>query len=102
MNKPFAFQFDWNRPWTDYKHGFTSSSGYWLGLEAVHQLTTFNSYRLLIAFFCTDGMQHVVEYGSFKIGDEMSTNYTINISRFALCQSRISYKNVGDMRTETQ
>jgi len=41
--------FDWKLPWDDYKAGFGSiDANFWLGLEKVHLLTTYQVYRLRV------------------------------------------------------
>ena len=39
----------WNLPWADYKAGFGSTDGdFWLGLEKMHLLTSFQPYHLRV------------------------------------------------------
>ena len=81
MNRPSTTS-SWSLDWSSYRNGFTlADSGYWLGLEQVHQLTSSASYRLLVEFiFSGSSVWTSVQYQSFVIGDEVNTQYTLTIS----------------------
>ena len=85
MRKKTVDVFNWNLPWTSYKNGFGSFSGrnFWLGLENVHQLTMSSKYRLRIEMKVdSTGEWQSVEYWSFIVGDEYSTDYQLNIDGY--------------------
>jgi hypothetical protein len=70
------------RGWDDYKRGFGDKNGeYWLGLDAIHNLT--NSYENKIRIDLKDFDLNTVFalYDSFKIGSE-SENYTLLVGNF--------------------
>ncbi len=70
----------WNQTWSSYKNGFTlTDGGYWLGLEQVHQMTSSASYRLLVELFM-NGVWSSIQYQSVAIGDEVNTQYKLNVS----------------------
>ena len=74
--------FNWTLPWASYKNGFGSvgDSNYWLGLERVYMLTSTSNYRLRIEMKDKNtGFWYSVEYWSFKVGDEASTKYRLNV-----------------------
>ena len=81
MNRPNMTS-SWNQNWVSYKNGFTlADSGYWLGLEQVHQMTSSASYRLLVEFICSGDIDwQKAEYQSFSIGDELNTQYKLNVT----------------------
>ncbi|XP_063915270.1 fibrinogen C domain-containing protein 1-like isoform X1 [Zophobas morio] len=57
--------------WTDYKNGFGSLSGeFWLGLEALHQLTGFDANELLVELEDFEGGKVHAAYNAFAVGSE--------------------------------
>ena len=83
----FLRRFDGSVPfesyaWADYKNGFGNASGeYWIGLEALHNLTTAHNYTLRVDMedFANDTFW--AEYSDFSVGPE-SDNYRLSISGF--------------------
>jgi len=49
ITQRLGYAFNWNLSWADYKAGFGSiDADFWLGLEKIHLLTSFQPYRLRI------------------------------------------------------
>jgi Fibrinogen beta and gamma chains, C-terminal globular domain len=70
-------QGNWSQPWSSYRDGFTlSKTDLWIGLERMHHLTSFASYRLRLEMYIpNDGSNwRSVEYSTFTISSE-STGY---------------------------
>ncbi|KAK3767637.1 hypothetical protein RRG08_006743, partial [Elysia crispata] len=69
---------DFNRYWADYKNGFGEAPGdFWLGNEAVHNLTVRNHYRLRVDVR-VNGQELFAEYAFFRIESE-SNNYRLRL-----------------------
>ena len=74
---------DFNRTWTRYRQGFGNLSiNFWLGLDAIHNLTKKGSMLRIDVTKKVDGSQVYTKYNHFKIGNE-STNYKLHISGYA-------------------
>ena len=70
------------RNWTDYKNGFGSlQTDLWLGLEAMHQITTKQPHKVRFEMTANNGTAYVAEYSRFKIGSE-TTNYRLDIAGY--------------------
>uniref|UniRef100_A0A7M5X1L9 Fibrinogen C-terminal domain-containing protein n=1 Tax=Clytia hemisphaerica TaxID=252671 RepID=A0A7M5X1L9_9CNID len=78
--KKFNGSVDFHRTWTEYKNGFGDASGeYWLGNEALHQLTKSGGpYEWIFKATAFDGTVQVSRYDDFSIGNE-STNYLLSV-----------------------
>ncbi|XP_078484274.1 uncharacterized protein LOC100175832 [Ciona intestinalis] len=64
---------DFQRNWDDYKVGFGNNSGeFWLGLEALHQMTRRSGCRLRVDIWDYSEDHAFAEYSEFSIGDEAS------------------------------
>ena len=62
---------DFYRNWNDYKEGFGNASGeYWLGNDAIYQLTSQSSYKLKVVIKDVDNVTSHAIYDTFKIFDE--------------------------------
>ena len=86
MSKNIFVTYNWDLPWASYKNGFGSlvDSNYWLGLEKIHHLTNSGKYRLRIEFKESfAGRWYSVEYWSFKVGDEATTKYQLNVNGYS-------------------
>jgi len=84
MTRDIASGFNWNQSWTDYKQGFGSIGweDYWMGLEAVHLLTTSGSYRLRVEWQeSVTKYWFSIEYWLFYVDDEAS-DYTLNVKSY--------------------
>lgn len=78
--------FNWALSWASYKTGFGSAGGsdFWLGLERLHLLTSSAKYRLRIELqWIYNGTWSSVEYQSFSIGDEATSQYQLNLGGLA-------------------
>ena len=77
--------FNWNLPWATYKNGYGSvgDNNYWLGLENIYQLTSSSNYRLRIELKAqSSSAWNSVEYWSFKVGDEATKKYLLNVDGY--------------------
>jgi hypothetical protein len=76
--------YNWALPWSDYKAGFGSPDDhFWLGLEAIHQLTSNADYQLRIEFHLSGtGMSYWAEYASFEVLDE-GHKYQLSVMTFS-------------------
>ncbi|KAK3722857.1 hypothetical protein QZH41_020438, partial [Actinostola sp. cb2023] len=73
---------DFYRSWDDYKRGFGNKFGeYWLGLDAIHALTSQGSYRLRVDMEDFEGNTTYAEYDSFNVADE-ADNYRLTIGAY--------------------
>ena len=62
---------DFNRHWSDYKHGFGNLSGeFWLGLERIHRLTSDNNSMLRVDMEDFEGGSAYAEYSFFGVRSE--------------------------------
>ena len=62
---------DFNRYWSDYKHGFGNLSGeFWLGLERIHRLTSDNNSMLRVDMEDFKEGSAYAEYSSFGVRSE--------------------------------
>ncbi|XP_076316267.1 uncharacterized protein LOC143228794 isoform X2 [Tachypleus tridentatus] len=73
---------DFYRPWEDYKQGFGDPSGeYWLGNEAIHQITSSDNYTLRLDMWDTYGRYIFAEYDLFYVENE-ADNYRLTIGGY--------------------
>ena len=69
-----------NKNWKKYKNGFGSlQTDLWLGLEAMHQITTKQPHKARFHMIADNGTAYMAEYSSFKVDDE-ATNYRLSVS----------------------
>ena len=62
---------DFNRYWSDYKHGFGNLSGeFWLGLERIHRLTSDNNSMLRVDMEDFEEGSAYAEYSFFGVRSE--------------------------------
>ena len=62
---------DFFRDWQDYKTGFGYPDGeFWLGLDALHNLTSEADYDLRIDFTTVKGLRYHVVYKNFSVDSE--------------------------------
>ena len=82
IQRRFSGSVDFYRGWVDYKEGFGDASGeYWLGNEAIHQLTSRSSYRLKVVLKGWDNETANAIYDTFKISNE-TDSYRLAIGDF--------------------
>nr|XP_002733735.2 PREDICTED: polycystic kidney disease protein 1-like 2-like [Saccoglossus kowalevskii] len=73
---------DFNRSWVDYKEGFGNVDGdYWMGNDAIHNMTSQTSYKMRIDLKKFDGDTAFAEYDSFWIEDE-AHNYVLHLGSY--------------------
>jgi len=60
----------------------STSGNYWLGLNAIHQLTASNQFKLNVVLTTTAGITYSVNYTTFAVGDA-STLYALTIGGFS-------------------
>jgi len=69
------------RNWADFKNGFTSANGYWLGLEDLHQITKKGKWQLLLKFqYESDKTWGQAVLDDFSIGPE-SDGYRLKFGK---------------------
>ena len=74
---------DFDRNYTDYENGFGDRNGeFWLGLQTIHQLTTFPCTELRIDMETYDGTQYVAKYSTFIVGSKDS-GYLLTLDGFS-------------------
>eukprot|EP00795_Rhopilema_esculentum_P013618 gene13618-biopygen3609 len=77
---------DFNRGWSDYKHGFGDvGKNMWMGLENMHSLAGLNSnttLRIELKHRLKGDELFFAKYGSFKIGNE-TDGYRIRVSGYS-------------------
>eukprot|EP00795_Rhopilema_esculentum_P013615 gene13615-biopygen3606 len=77
---------DFNRGWSDYKHGFGDvEKNMWIGLENMHSLAGLNSnttLRIELKHRLKGDELFFAKYGSFKIGNE-TDGYRIRVSGYS-------------------
>ena len=71
------------RGWGEYKRGFGNKSReFWLGLDAIHELTRRGSASLRVELTTAAGSKYYAKYTNFGIGTE-SSEYKLVISRYS-------------------
>ena len=84
-----ANSFDKN--WTEFKAGFSDSSGnFWLGNDNIHQLTNSRSCTLKITFTTSSGTSEYANYAGFKIDTE-ANGYKIMTASLVRGSSTITF-----------
>ena len=58
------------------------SGDYWIGLEALHQLTTSGRYKLRVDMQALNGTWFWEEYAGFSVGGAAS-NYTLTVTGYS-------------------
>ncbi|XP_070173463.1 ryncolin-1-like [Littorina saxatilis] len=73
---------DFYRNWTSYQNFFGDLTGnFWLGLDALHMLTSRQQYELRVDLMMWNGTKGYVTYNNFSISDS-SDNYRLNFDSF--------------------
>ncbi|XP_070188811.1 microfibril-associated glycoprotein 4-like [Littorina saxatilis] len=73
---------DFYRDWNQYQQGFGSMNGeFWLGLDALHMLTSRQEQELRVDLMKWDGTKGYATYSNFSISDS-SNNYRLNLGSF--------------------
>jgi hypothetical protein len=67
--------------WIDYKNGFVGNPMSFIGLDALHLLTCPDGMRLKAEYESGAFGLTTAEYGTFKVGDELST-YQVTIGGY--------------------
>lgn len=75
---------DFNRDWNDYVSGFGNTNGeFWLGLEAIHQLTKVGRHELRFDMIEKhQGTRYYAKYRFFKVGPA-SDNYRLTVRGYS-------------------
>ena len=80
---------DFNRGWNDYVNGFGDIDGnYWMGLEAIHQLTTANDVSISINIETFEGEPFTLKLEMFSVGNAES-KYAWNFSGYSQSSGRV-------------
>lgn len=62
---------DFKKSWNEYREGFGDFTGdFWLGLDAIHKLTSEFSYQLRIDMRTTESEQLYAQFNQFKVAGE--------------------------------
>ncbi|RUS87318.1 hypothetical protein EGW08_004930 [Elysia chlorotica] len=73
---------DFYRDWTSYRDGFGSLTGdFWIGNEAIHQLTNSAAFELRVDIRFKDEEQFA-EYGLFRIEEE-ANKYRLHVDQYS-------------------
>jgi hypothetical protein len=73
---------DFYRDWNDYVEGFGEPDGnYWMGLEAMHQMTNSGDMELRVDLQKFDGSSAYATYTTFSVGD-IRTKYRLSIGGY--------------------
>ena len=82
IQKRFDGSVDFYRNWTEYKEGFGDENGeFWLGNEALHQMTSSANYTLKIYVTNWENITKYAIYNIFQIADE-ADNYRLTIGGY--------------------
>ncbi|KAG3263007.1 angiopoietin 4 [Ictidomys tridecemlineatus] len=74
---------DFQRSWKEYKEGFGNPAGeYWLGNEAIHQLTSRATYSLRVELEDWEDQEAYAQYERFQLGSEAQL-YRISVSGYS-------------------
>ncbi|XP_065052341.1 fibrinogen C domain-containing protein 1-like [Rhopilema esculentum] len=77
---------DFQRGWSDYKHGFGNvEKNFWIGLQNMHSFTSPNAsttLRIELKHWLRGDNLFFAKYGSFEIGNE-TDGYTLSVSRYS-------------------
>ncbi|XP_048751396.1 ficolin-1-like [Ostrea edulis] len=72
-----------DKPWHNYKTGFGEpSKNYWIGNDAIHNLTKANNQELRVDITMNSGEKVYAKYSIFRVGDETS-KYRIFVNGFS-------------------
>ena len=83
IQKRFNGSVDFNRNWTDYKNGFGDACGeYWLGNEALHQLTSNRTFKLRIIMESYHNFTKYAIYDTFSLANEVN-GYRLNLGTYS-------------------
>ena len=84
IQQRLGFTFDYDLPWADYKVGFGSiDADFWLGLEAMHLLTSSQPYQLRVEVLREwNELWYSAEYWSFRVGDELD-KYRLELAGYS-------------------
>ncbi|XP_070173525.1 microfibril-associated glycoprotein 4-like [Littorina saxatilis] len=73
---------DFFRNWTEYQKGFGDLTGnFWLGLDALHMLTSRQRYELRVDLMLWNGTMGYATYSNFTISNSID-NYRLNYGSF--------------------
>ncbi|KAK7069255.1 Fibrinogen C domain-containing protein 1 [Halocaridina rubra] len=102
--QPQSIQLDFKRSWQSYRNGFGDPDGeYWIGLEALHQLTKNTAYSLRIDIK-GDGEEATSLYDYFSVGEEQygSRGYELEVGGYneaSTAGDAMEYHNGMDFST---
>ena len=74
---------DFDKTYVEYENGFGDRSGeFWIGLQAIHKLTTFPCTELRIDMETYDGSEYVAKYSTFTVGSQVD-GYVLTLGGFS-------------------
>ena len=89
------------RDWATYEKGFGDLRGnFWLGLKALHSLTSIGSWTLRVDLKASNGDEGFAKYTSFKIGNPQ-TKYKLMYGQFSSGNIRDALGIAKEMRFST-
>jgi len=77
-----------DKSYEEYKEGFAARGESWLGLDALHSLTSLKDYKLKIILTDFDRRQYVAFYDLFKVGPK-EDGYRLTVGSFNEAQSTL-------------
>jgi len=77
-----------DKSYEEYKEGFAARGESWLGLDALHSLTSLKDYKLKIILTDFDRRQYVAFYDLFKVGPE-EDGYRLTVGSFNEAESTL-------------
>ncbi|XP_062616952.1 angiopoietin-related protein 7-like isoform X1 [Saccostrea cucullata] len=94
---------DFYKTWSEYKQGFgESSTNYWIGNDAIYELTKNKDQELRVELQSFDGDTAYAEYSTFYVVDEYS-KYKLTVSGFSgTAGDSMTYNNGYRFTTKDQ
>merc|ERR1712186_48809 len=77
-----------DKSYEEYKEGFAARGESWLGLDALHSLTSLKDYKLKIILTDFDTRQYVAFYDLFKVGPK-EDGYRLTVGSFNEAESTL-------------
>merc|ERR1712061_219535 len=77
-----------DKRYEEYKEGFGARGESWIGLDALHRLTSLKDYKLKIILTDFDTRKYVAFYDLFKVGPE-EDGYRLTVGRFNRAESTL-------------
>ncbi|XP_062620879.1 fibrinogen-like protein A isoform X1 [Saccostrea cucullata] len=94
---------DFYRTWSEYKEGFGEpSTNYWIGNDAIHELTKNKDQELRVELQSFDGAEAYAQYSAFHVGDKYN-KYVLTVSGYSgTAGDSLAYHNGMKFTTKNQ